>query len=421
MLLHDYSLAAAVVIAILVAAGGYLFLLLSRARSREARQQETIDYLGGIVDSANEGIYVTDLKRRFLMWNSAAERIAGYKKEDVLGRYCHDNILRHTDRRNNEICFSRCPLNSAVETGATFGPEIIFLRNKSGDRIPVEVKTAPLRNRSGEIIGGVETFEDVTARLERELLLQVRTDKLETVLNNIGDGILFLDTKGNIAVFNRASAGLFGLSGSHLGSALDSLPPELPLRKALDVVDGELCRHDDGETASACARSNERLRCWTLRAEAVESGDGSACFICTAFLKRKAFLEKPRELPWKDRIFSVRSSFLELRGKHASWEIIVFRDVTAEKLDAAVKVAGAAAHELRQPLQVVLLLEALFRRELGGDKTLLPFVDALSTSCRRINTIIQQMGKLASYHTKDYVDGEKILDIDRSCETTLDV
>ncbi len=57
------------------------------------------DYLANIIDAANEGIYVTDRERRFILWNRAAEKIAGYKKNEIIGRRCQDNILNHVDGR----------------------------------------------------------------------------------------------------------------------------------------------------------------------------------------------------------------------------------------------------------------------------------------------------------------------------------
>ncbi len=179
-----------------------------------AEQNEIHSYLAEVIDSANEGIYVTDRDRRFLLWNEAAERISGYRKEELISRRCYDNILSHVDREGNPLCSGHCPLLASIEDGAPGGPVVVYLKHKNGKRIAVEVKTAPIRNRAGTIIGGVEIFQDVTERVEREQLLEERRVKLETVLDHIQDGILFLNTEGKIAMFNRACAGLFGLDST---------------------------------------------------------------------------------------------------------------------------------------------------------------------------------------------------------------
>lgn len=391
---------------------------LFKVRRRAVRQQALSDYFGNIIDSANEGMYVTDRERRFLVWNGAAERITGYGKEDVLDRFCHDNILCHTDRQGKELCRTRCPLNGAMETGAARGPEIVYLRRSDGGRIPVEVKTAPLQGPDGKIIGGVEIFQDVTQRIEQERLLRERKAKLETVLDSIGDGILFLDTAGTITVFNHACSEMFSLSKALIGSSLHLLPEDLLLKKALLSAERDFgrftARYEIDRGGGACPQCKQRFRCWNAGIGSGPSGARPECYTCAAYQTTKTFLEKPREMTWRDHTYSVVSSFIELWETNELWEIITFRDVTAAKLDAALKTAAAAAHELRQPLQVVMMLAGIFKRELGENRSVREYIDTLETSCSRMDRIIGQMGDITAYRTKEYVEGSRILDIDHS-------
>ena len=49
----------------------------------------------------------------------------------------------------------------ALITGAGSGePVLVYARGKSGQRIPMQVSVAPMRNAAGEVIGGVEVFQD---------------------------------------------------------------------------------------------------------------------------------------------------------------------------------------------------------------------------------------------------------------------
>jgi len=83
------------------------------------------DYLANIIDAANEGIYVTDRERRFMLWNKAAEKITGYRKEEMIGRLCHDDILNHIDHEGQALCLFGCPLQAAIDDGAPRGPVVI--------------------------------------------------------------------------------------------------------------------------------------------------------------------------------------------------------------------------------------------------------------------------------------------------------
>ncbi len=377
------------------------------------------DYLASIIDAANEGIYVTDCDRRFILWNRAAEKIAGYSKEEIIGRSCHDNILNHVDREGHELCLTRCPLQAAIADGAPRGPDIVYLRHKDGRRIAVEVKTAPIIGEHGVIAGGVEIFQDVTSRLEQERLLRERKEKLETVLDSIGDGILFLDAEGKITVFNRVCAQQLGLGGAGTDIALNSLPGDSPIKRAFAAVEQEYQKSAILHTErleTGCPEGRVRLRCWDSAIDRSPFSARSPCFTCKTFARVKAFLEEPHEVTEGELTFSVVSSFLEEPDTNDLWEVVVFHDVTSEKLDAALKVAGAAAHELRQPLQVIMALATLLEDGMGDRKPLRKYLDSLFTSCDRMDKIIRKMSEITRYRTKEYIGGKSILDIEKSSD-----
>ena len=117
-----------------------------------------------ILDSMNIGVYVCDRDRKIVYWSKKAEAITGWRAEDVLGRTCHDDILNHVDKDGRPLCGEdSCPLYRTIVTGeAAHMPVILYAKGKDGNRIPIAVNVAPLRNNSGEVIGGVETFRDLS-------------------------------------------------------------------------------------------------------------------------------------------------------------------------------------------------------------------------------------------------------------------
>lgn len=118
-----------------------------------------------VLNSLADGLYVTDLERRIVYWNAAAEEITGWKAKDVVGRQCLDGILCHVDKDGHQLCGQQtCPLYRAMVTGMRSPQEVVvFARSASGRRVPMRVSTAPLRSSDGRIIGGVETFRDITS------------------------------------------------------------------------------------------------------------------------------------------------------------------------------------------------------------------------------------------------------------------
>ena len=117
-----------------------------------------------MIDSLVDGVYITDTERRILLWNKAAERITGWSAGEVVGRTCYDNVLCHVDKDEHPLCGEEhCPLHRSVVTGmASEEPLLLFAGHKAGHRVPVEVSVAPLRNKSGEIVGGIEMFRDAS-------------------------------------------------------------------------------------------------------------------------------------------------------------------------------------------------------------------------------------------------------------------
>ncbi len=375
------------------------------------------EYLANIIDAANEGIYVTDRNRRFLLWNRAAEKIAGYGKDEIIGRQCHDNILSHIDNEGQQLCQAGCPLQAAIEDGTAHGPQIVFMRHKDGRRITVEVKTAAITGEDGSIVGGVEVFQDVTSRLEQERLLRERKEKLETVLDSISDGILFLDSGGNISAVNRVCTERFGLARTPENTAPTALSGDAPVKLAFAAVAAEYeqsIRFGVDYVEAGCPEGKIRFRCWTAMIGRPPFGSRSPCYTCATFHRVRAFLEKPHEILHGGLTFTVVSSFIEFPETNDLLEVIVFHNVTTDKLDAALKVAGAAAHELRQPLQVILALTNLLEKALGDHNEVQSYLDSLQASCDRMDHIIGQMGAIIRYRTKEYVGGKNILDIERS-------
>jgi PAS domain S-box-containing protein len=117
-----------------------------------------------ILDSIAEGVFTVDKEWRITSFNRAAERITGIRKQDALERHCWD-IFRAS------ICENACALRKTIETGEPTVNQTLFIISSDGERIPISITTALLRNEAGDVIGGVETFRDlsVVEELRREL------------------------------------------------------------------------------------------------------------------------------------------------------------------------------------------------------------------------------------------------------------
>lgn len=134
-----------------------------------------------------DGVYVVDRQRRIVFWNKSAERITGYGRDEVLGRCCADNILRHISLEGKPLCEHGCPLHATMLDAQTRTVDV-YLHHKAGNRVSVQVRALPLIDESGEIVGSVEIFVD-TSRQEdmfrqlKELERSLYQDELTGVGN----------------------------------------------------------------------------------------------------------------------------------------------------------------------------------------------------------------------------------------------
>lgn len=120
-----------------------------------------------LLNSLADGVYITNMDRKILFWNRAAERITGWTAAEVVGRTCHDSLLCHVDKDGHCLCgHDTCPLHRSIVTGQpSTEPLLLFAQCKSQQRMPVEVSVAPLTNTAGETVGGIEVFRDLRHEL----------------------------------------------------------------------------------------------------------------------------------------------------------------------------------------------------------------------------------------------------------------
>jgi PAS domain S-box-containing protein len=92
------------------------------------------------------------------------ERITGTPREEAIGRRCSEVFRAST-------CEDDCPLRQTLTTGEPVVGRTAYIIDASGRRIPISVSTALLEDRSGRVVGGAETFRDlsVVEDLRRQL------------------------------------------------------------------------------------------------------------------------------------------------------------------------------------------------------------------------------------------------------------
>ena len=120
-----------------------------------------------ILDSINEGVFTVDLDWRITSFNLAAERITGVTRQEAIGQPCCE-VFRAS------ICENACALKQTLGTGKPVVNATAHIITNGGGRVPIRISTAELKDADGQVIGGVETFQDLSQieQLQKELTKQ---------------------------------------------------------------------------------------------------------------------------------------------------------------------------------------------------------------------------------------------------------
>ncbi|MCL6560251.1 MAG: sigma 54-interacting transcriptional regulator [Firmicutes bacterium] len=117
-----------------------------------------------ILDSITEGVFTVDREWRVTSFNRAAEGVTGVPRGQAIGRYCWEVF-----RAN--ICEADCALRQTMETGNPVVNKAVYIVNAAGKRVPISICTGVLKDGEKQVIGGVETFRDLSLveELRKEL------------------------------------------------------------------------------------------------------------------------------------------------------------------------------------------------------------------------------------------------------------
>ena len=117
-----------------------------------------------ILNSIADGVFTTDIDGKITFMNKAAEEITGFLSKEAIGHQCFE-VFRA------DICLSRCALKETLKTKKEIINLPATILRKGGQKVPISISTAVLKSERGQIIGGVETFRDLSTieELKKEL------------------------------------------------------------------------------------------------------------------------------------------------------------------------------------------------------------------------------------------------------------
>jgi PAS domain S-box-containing protein len=357
---------------------------ISRARYEAERRLRGIDSLKEHFEAGADGVVVLDDVGRILFVNRAAERLTGFARDGLLGGELVDLVgADHRDQISDTV--------SRVLAGVNVDAFDLQLSTSAGAPVWVSVSTSTVLAATGAVI---LLFRDVTA--ERGLENELRTTKefLERLIDSTVDAIIAADLHGNIILFNQGAERLFGY-------------------RARDVIGKipvwELYEEGGAKQIMRMLRSTSyggvgRLE-QTRREVRIASGE-----VVPVSMTASTLYERDREVATVGILTDLRERIrMEQRLLDAQQKLQL-----SEKQALVAELAGAAAHELNQPLTSIMGYAGLIERQSVPGADHLRAVAVILSEAERMAGIVKKIGKITKYETTDYVGTQRMLDLQRA-------
>ncbi|HEX6895144.1 MAG TPA: PAS domain S-box protein [Bryobacteraceae bacterium] len=334
--------------------------------SERKRREHAALLLGAIVASSEDAIISKDLKGTIMTWNKSAERLFGYKAEEVLGKPV--TILIPPERLSEET-----DLLSQIARGESIDHFETIRRRKDGSLLNVSLSISPLRDAHGRIIGASKIARDITEvkRAERSALL------LAAIVDSSDDAIVSKDLNGMIMTWNKGAERLFGYTADEaVGRPITIVIPPDRLDEEPEIL-SRIRRGDRMEHFETIRRHKDgSLLDISLTISPVKDGHGN--IIGASKIARDISDRKRAEKAIEDLNERLKADLAAMtRLQQLSAKLIESRDspeLLGEILDTAIRLTGAGSGHIQLFRQGVFNIVA----QRGLEPALLDFLNSPS-------------------------------------------
>jgi len=351
----------------------------SRARVEAERRARFLERYADLFVSAADGMVVIDPSGQVLFANPRAAEITGYPDADLRRAYAHF-IVERGDRaiaRGLRAGFRRGEFPVEVD---------IRIRRRDGALRTLALSTSSLLRGDHAVL---LTFRDVSDDRATARELARTKEFLSSLIESSPDAIIAASLEGSVLLFNKAAERVLGYDRSELlgRRAVAQLYPAGAARDVMSRLRASSKAILDGVRTEVVSKDGERI---PVQLSVALVGDPpSATVGIFSDLRERLRLEE--------------------RLARAQQELAV-----GERQLVVGEVAGAAAHELNQPLTAVQGYAEMLTMRAGDPAATARAAEVILRETERMAEIVRRLGSVSRYETTDYVGGAKILDLTRA-------
>lgn len=368
--------AGAVDVALRTAPLGEIVARLRRVTPVQEQLRQAADLIGHLQD----GVVVVDREGRVLMMNQTGTLTLD-EPERTQGELLIQ-LAWPTDRKLRE------QLINAVSSGQVLSNIAVEVRLQGGRKATVELSSGPLNHGAG---CAVISFRDVTVARHTEMELRKTRDFLQHLVEGSSDAIIASDMRGRLVVFNAAAERLFDIPAKYAREKVNviDLYPQGGAREMMRLLRDAPNHHIEAVRSYGMTRKGELVPI-EVSASLVKMNGAE---VATVGLLRDL----------RERV-RVEGELARTRAKL----------IDAEKQSAITALAGATAHEMNQPLTVILGYIDLLKRK--ADPSQLKPIEAITVQAERMAEIVRRISKLTHVEVLPYPGRLQIADLDQASE-----
>lgn len=274
-------------------------------RSMGTRPELTEEWLRTALASNGGGVIVTDLNRRVMLLNRAAEELTGWKETEAVGRPLGD-VFRIINEETREP--AKDPVVRVLTTGKVEAlANHTVLISRDGREIPIAGSAAPIKLSDGTVTGVVLVFRDQTRERQAEREAQKARELAEGIVDAVRYPLLILDANLRVVSANRSFYRTFKVTPEEtVGRLLFDLGKrqwDIPdLRELLETVLSQNTTLDDFEVQLDFETTSRRVMFLNAR-RIYRKGNNTEMILLTIedFTERKQMEEALRQSEEKYR------------------------------------------------------------------------------------------------------------------------
>ena len=362
-----------------------LWIAATHLREGEKSRKHTqtiLDSLPYRLMVVNEDMTISMVNKTFLKENNLTF-------EEVLSKHCYE--VRYDQQWPCSKVGKRCFLKEAQKQGKTLSTTLEVKCDNGEPRFDV-VTVSPIFDDQGRVVQVLEAARDITDRIKLQREAQQSNAFFQNVIQSSVDGIVVVDTRGHVLIFNEGMERLTGYSADeimnhgHLRNFYSIDVAKENMQKMRSDQHGPLGKLNP-TTMSIITKSGEEIPV-TLSASIIKS-EGKEIGSVGAFTDMREILQMRKEL---------EDAHLQL--------------VQSDKIASVGRMAAGVAHEINNPLAGVLIYAELLKESLQDNPQSIEDINEIIKQTLRCKKIVsellefsrQSIGKQSAFKLEELID-----------------